>query len=126
MSAFTVRIVVNVYGRILSRETTLGGGSGDLASVDLELAAGLSNAHDVTLLLEDLDGLSSQRTVHSDSLRDDRGGDQLSLRNLLGQLVPEGLVEQNSVVNLILLLTLRPLLLLSLTSGKGGLDLRLL
>ena len=106
-----------------TRETTL---SGDLTGVDLKLAAGLADSDDVALLLENLDGLSGEGSVNSDSLRDEGRSDELSLGDFLGELVPGGLIEHDGVLNLILLLTLGPLLLLTLTTGKGGLDLRLL
>ena len=111
---------------IHTRETTLGCDGGDLTSVDLKLAAWFTNSDDVALLLENLDGLSGERSVDSDSLRDDGRGDELGLGDLLVQLVPQDLVEHDGVVNLILLLALGPLLLLSLTTGKGGLNLCLL
>ena len=108
------------------RETTLSCCSGDLSSVNLQLAAGLSNSNDKTLFLQNSDCLSSQRSVDLDSLRNDGRGDELGLWDILNELVPDNFVKHDGILNLILLLALRPLLPLRLAAAHGGLHLGLL
>ena len=69
-------------------ETTLGGAGGDLTSVNLELAAWLTNSNNLALLLENSDSLSGKRSVDLNSLGNNRWGDELSLGDFLGELVP--------------------------------------
>ena len=64
-----------------------------------------------TLGHELVDGTAGERAVDLQTLGNDRGGDQLVGGDFLEELLIGGLIEEDQVVQLLLRLSLRPLLL---------------
>lgn len=82
-----------------------------------DLAVVLDNLFDESLLEQFLKCLAGKRASHLESLRDNRGCDQLVAGHLFEKLVVRGLVEEHQVVQLVTHFSLGPLLLLGLASG---------
>jgi hypothetical protein len=99
---------------------------GNLPGIDQHLRVRVSDSLDLTLRFENSNGLSGEGAIDLDTLSDDGGSDQLSLRDLLNELVPGSLIEHNSIVYGFLDLTLGPLLLAALTTSHSCTKLRLL
>ena len=88
------------------------------AGVD-DLGMVLHDQLDQPLLAELTQASLGQRSTNLQPFRHNRWGDQLVGRDLLVQFVVRGLVEQDLVVELVADLSLRPLLLLGLSSGSS-------
>ena len=99
-----------------SRERDLGVGC---PSVDL--LAGVSRDHpDGSPSHQVLDGPPGQRTVDPETIGENGRCDELELGGLRQQLIVGGLVKQHHVVDLLLLLSFAPFLLLLLPSAGLG------
>lgn len=82
------------------------------ASPGVDGLSGVSgNLTDETLGHELVDGTAGERAVDLQTLGNDRGGDQLVGGDFLEELLIGGLIEEDQVVQLLLRLSLRPLLL---------------
>ena len=78
----------------------------------------LADRSDQTFLFKVNKGGSGQRSVDSKSITENTWSDHLHLRNLHKHLVVRSLGVQDVVVNLLLRLSLGPLLLLSCKGGR--------
>merc|ERR1719183_1245231 len=94
--------------KTILRASSLGVGG---AGVD-GLSGVLGDGTDGSLGHQGSDGLAGKGAVNPQAIAQDGGGDHLVLGDLVEDLVVGGLVEQDHGVDLLLHLTLRPLLLL--------------
>jgi hypothetical protein len=103
-------------GPILRHQIDLGGGN--VAGVNLHLAVGNDGLDDAPLL-EVSDALAGQRAVDLKTVDESGDGHKAVGLDILVELVRGVLVEDDSVLGLVLDLALRPLLLLLLASSSG-------